>query len=107
MSEENKIIISPQVQLVETAAQKGFLEQRVLMLSQLLHDKAEEVSALQHDVNERNEGNAELSRRVEELNARLQAAEANSAEFERQLYLALNQPVENFTGKQTETIEAV
>ncbi|WP_208245112.1 hypothetical protein WGT02_38585 (plasmid) [Rhizobium sp. T1470] len=43
MSEENKITISPQVQLVETAAQKSFLEQRVLMLSQLLHDKAEEV----------------------------------------------------------------
>ncbi|CDM56297.1 MULTISPECIES: hypothetical protein [Rhizobium] len=92
MSEENKIIISPQVQLVETAAQKGFLEQRVLMLSQLLHDKADEVAALHRDVNERNEGNAELSRRVEDLTARLQAAETNAAEFERQLYLARNQP---------------
>lgn len=90
MSEENKITITPQVQLVETAAQKAFLEQRVLMLSQLLHDKADEVAALQHDVNERNEGNAELSRRIEDLTARLEAAEANAAEFQRQLYLALN-----------------
>ncbi|MBW9113163.1 hypothetical protein JNB88_05810 [Rhizobium cauense] len=92
MSEENKITISPQVQLVEVAAQKGFLEQRVLMLSQLLHDKADEVAALQADVNERNEGNAELSRRVEDLAARLLAAETNAAEFERQLYLVLNPP---------------
>ncbi|EPE99544.1 hypothetical protein [Rhizobium grahamii] len=90
MSEENKLTISPQVQLVEISAQKAFLEQRVLMLSQLLHDKADEVLALQHDVNERNEGNAELARRIEELTIRLQAAESDAAEFERQMYLALN-----------------
>ncbi|WP_208245113.1 hypothetical protein WGT02_38575 (plasmid) [Rhizobium sp. T1470] len=62
------------------------------------------VLALQRDVNERNEGNAELARRVEELTARLQAAEANAAEFERQLYLARNQTPST---AETETPEAI
>lgn len=92
-SPKQQLQISAEVQVVEIGAQKGFLEQRSLLLSQLLHNADSEINSLKAQLDQVVSAGKISAAEEESLRVELADAKVHIDALQRQVFLLENPPI--------------